>query len=182
MVRSAECGRTGLDKIGVMSMAGSTIEVQKKGESYTVSISGPIDEDISFENATCPGASEIIVNFQKVNVIKSFGIREFMRWIETQKNPKLIFSFCPKIIVDQINIVDGFLPANGRVDSFYVPYYCEDSGEESVILFRYGVEFSDNKVNAPTEIFDSKGNKMDIDVVWNKYFRFLENGAKKKIA
>jgi hypothetical protein len=143
---------------------------------------GPLDEDMSFNKVQLNDAKEIVLNFEHVNGIKSFGIRELIRWLGSYKSAKIIYSRCPKIVVDQINIVDGFLPRNAFVESFFVPYYSEATGEETQVLFRYGHEFDGANVTPPGDIVDSQGNKMEMDAIWDKYFRFLDKKAKKRSA
>ena len=86
----------------------------------------------------------------------------------------ITFNQCPKVIVDQINMVDGFLPSNAKVNSFFVPYYHDDSGSEKNVLFRYGQEFSEASVNPPPEVKDDDGNAMEMDVIESKYFKFIK--------
>ena len=162
-------------------MSQGFIEVQKKGDCYIVSISGSLDEDMTFKKVEITDAKEIVVNFEKVNGIKWFGISELIRWLSSQKSAKIIYSKCPKNVVDQMNIVVGFLPRNAVVESFYVPYYCEESGEEAQVLFRFGIEFNEANITPPGDVFDSKGNKMEIDAIWVKYFRFLETKERRKV-
>lgn len=163
-------------------MSQGYIDVQSKGDRFLVSICGSLDEDMSFKKIEIVKAQEIIVNFEKVNGVKSFGIRELIRWLGNHKDAKIIYSMCPKIVVDQINIVDGFLPKNAVVESFFVPYYCEESGEETQVLFRYGIEFDEVNITPPGDVFDTKGNKMEMDAIWIKYFRFLENKERRKVS
>lgn len=156
------------------------IDVQKKGEQYFVSLIGPLDENMSFKDLACPNAREIIVNFEKVTGVKSFGIRELIRWISKNKDAMIIYTRCPKIVVDQINIVDGFLPFNAHVDSFYVPYYSEVTEQELQVLFRFGHEFNEASIIPPEQVKDSSGNPMEIDAIWSKYFRFIENRERRR--
>jgi hypothetical protein len=83
---------------------------------------------------------------------------------------------CPKIVVDQINMVLGFLPAGTKVESFFVPYYSEASGNEKMILFVNGREFKDGKVSPPEGVNDEGGAPMEMDVIEAKYFKFVANG------
>lgn len=164
----------------IASMAQGYIDVQKKGEQYFVSLVGPLDENMSFKDLICPSAREIIVNFEKVNGIKSFGIRELIRWLSKNREAKIIYSRCPKIVVDQINIVDGFLPLNAHVESFYVPYYSDQTEEELQVLFRFGYEFNEASITPPELVKDSAGNSMEMDAIWSKYFRFIENRDRRR--
>lgn len=146
----------------------------KEGAKLNLNIAGTIDEDADFSQIPIAGNSEIELNLQNLKSINSCGIREWIQWMGTAGSAKITFSLCPKVIVDQINMVDGFLPANGKVASFYVPYYNDDSGSEKNVLFTYGTEFSESSVNPPKDIKDEEGNPMEMDVIEAKYFKFLK--------
>lgn len=149
---------------------------KKEGSAVVFAFSGHIDEDAQFSGLDFEGAPEIKVDLENVSAINSCGIREWIKWIRTAPaTSKIVYTKCPKIIVDQINMVAGFLPDNGSVESFYVPYYNEDSGNEKMVLFRSGVEFQGNEVKAPEDIKDDEtGDAMEMDVIEAKYFRFLQ--------
>lgn len=148
-------------------------KIDKNGTSYAVILSGVIDEDADFAPHSLAGASDVLVNCDEIKSINSCGIREWINWISAAKG-SVVYEKCPKIIVDQVNMVQGFLPSSGKVSSFYVPYYSEDSDEEKIVLFREGQEFNtEGELQAPT-VTDSKGAEMEIDVIEAKYFKFLK--------
>jgi hypothetical protein len=145
-----------------------------EGDATVFHFQGHIDEDASFANLDFGGAMKIVVSLEKVSAINSCGIREWIKWIRTAPaGSQITYRKCPKVIVDQINMVSGFLPENGKVESFYVPYYSENAGTEKMILFETGVHFADGKINAPDEVKDDAGEVMEMDVIEAKYFKFL---------
>jgi hypothetical protein len=148
-------------------------KMDKNGTSYSVILSGVIDEDADFAPHSLAGASEVVVNCDGIKSINSCGIREWINWISTAKGA-VVYDRCPKIIVDQVNMVQGFLPLSGKVSSFYVPYYSEESNEEKVVLFREGQEFTAEGDLQPPSVTDSKGSEMEMDVIEAKYFKFLK--------
>lgn len=147
--------------------------------SLRVMLRGHIDEDIQFDTMDLNGASEVVLDFKDIASINSCGIREWIRWVSgVAEGAKLVFENCPKIIVDQINMVTGFLPTTAVVRSFYVPYYNEDTDEEKMVLFTDGKEFSQGSIDAPEEITDEKsGDVLEIDVIEAKYFKFINSKA-----
>lgn len=149
------------------------INLAQDGGTLKVKLKGEIDEDIDFSQSNLSGASQIHFDLEGVRSINSCGIREWIKWLSTAKTAQIQFMNCPKIIVDQINMVDSFLPQNAQVMSFYVPYFNEDTGEEKNILFKRDVEFSKDNLKAPV-VKDSKGNDMEMDVIESKYFKFLK--------
>jgi hypothetical protein len=150
------------------------LKIEKAAPSWKVTVSGVIDEDADFNPHSLSGAPSITVELNSVKSINSCGIREWIKWMGTATGVPVEFHNCPKIIIDQINMVQGFLPTPGKVKSFYVPFYNDDSGEEKNVLFTHGKEYTDQGLGAAPEIKDSAGNPMEMDVVEAKYFKFLK--------
>ena len=117
-----------------------------------------------------------MIDLEGVTAINSVGIREWIKWIKGfPASLKLSVRRCPKIIVDQINMVAGFLPPSTTVESFFVPYYADGSGSEKMVLFEKGKEYKDGELHPPAEIKDDSGELMEMDVIEAKYFKFLKN-------
>ena len=150
------------------------IKIDKNSEIMNIQMAGTIDEDVDFTQMSLGEAQVIDLELSGIKSINSCGIREWIKWMATNKNAKIKFIQCPKVIVDQINMVDGFLPQNGKVSSFFVPYYNDDTGSEKNILFSYGTEFTDGNVNPPPAIKDEQGNDMEMDIIESKYFKFIK--------
>lgn len=149
------------------------LKMDKNADAAKISISGTIDEDVDFSNYSLNGLTKMEFDLNSVKSINSCGIREWIKWLGTNSGANMTYVNCPKIIIDQINMVDGFLPQNGKVLSFYVPYYNDESGAEKNVLFRYGKEYSDTGVNTPEKVTDDTGLEMEMDVIESKYFKFL---------
>ncbi len=152
------------------------VEKSEDGNAVVLSFEGSVDEDAVFSGIEVGGgAQSVVLDLGKINSINSCGIREWIKWIKTiPTSASITYKNCPKVIVDQINMVAGFLPDNASVESFYVPYYSEDSGNEKMILFTKGKEFTDDGVDAPEEITDKEtGEELEMDVIEAKYFKFL---------
>src|SRR5258708_1376115 len=137
-------------------MAFSISKTKENGRDCLI-IQGNVDEDATFSQTKVEG-TEVTVDLLGVTAINSVGIREWIKWTKSfPAGCKLIVRNCPKIIVDQINMVLGFLPPGTFVESFFVPYYSEASGAEKMVLFVNGKEFVAGKVNAPAEVQDESG-------------------------
>lgn len=150
------------------------VKMTKNGETLVIQMNGSIDEDVDFQQYSLTGAQQIDLDLNGIQSINSCGIREWIKWIGTGAGAKIIYNNCPKVIVDQINMVDGFLPSNAKVNSFFVPYYNESLGSEKSVLFRYGTEFQEGQLNPPAEVKDDSGEVMEIDVIESKYFKFIK--------
>lgn len=157
----------------------NNVKFKKNDDQLLVQLTGDINEETNFSAHNLAGNNSIIFDFSQVSGINSCGIREWIRWITPHSNStKMYFRNCPKVVVDQINMVDGFLPHNAIVESFYVPYYSDETGEEKHVLFTLGVEFSDAGLQYPNTVCDSQNNPMEMDVIESKYFRFLQKFPK----
>ncbi|MGZ5279564.1 MAG: hypothetical protein ACXWC9_06460 [Pseudobdellovibrionaceae bacterium] len=155
-------------------MAKFDIKIEKAAPTWKVSLAGTIDEDADFNPHSLAGAPAVSLDLANVKSINSCGIREWIKWIGTAGPVSVQYFECPKIIVDQINMVQGFLPASGKVMSFFVPFYNDDSGEEKSVLFTLGKEYSEKGLQAAPEVKDTAGQPMEMDVVEAKYFKFLK--------
>ncbi len=151
-------------------------ELKNMGNVDFLTLDGHIDEDANLENIPIGKGGELHIDFQKVVAINSCGIREWIKWLgKIPSNKQIVYINCPKIIVDQANMVAGFVPSNGKIKSFYVPYYCEDTDSEKMVLFTEGKEFNGSEVNPPENIKDEDtGKEMEMDVIEAKYFKFLK--------
>jgi len=150
------------------------VQIQKSADVMRVKIAGVIDEDFIFSQHPINEGKTLDFDLSEVKGINSCGIREWIKWMETVKEAKINLQHCPKVIVDQMNMVQGFLPANGQVQSFFVPFYNEDSGEEKMVEFVSGKEFTDQGLVSMPKVQDSAGQDMEVDVIESKYFKFLK--------
>lgn len=140
-----------------------------------ISISGNIDENATFQEFDMTGKSQIEIDFNQVYSINSLGARSWITWLKKISQYKIQFVNCPKVLIDQINMISSLLPANAKIVSFYVPYFNEDSGEEKYVLFRQGREFSDSRVTPPKDITDQYNKPMEIGIIESRYFKFLKS-------
>lgn len=150
------------------------MKMEKNGTEIKATVIGTIDEDVDFTPHTLAGATSVDLYLGALKSINSCGIRDWIKWMSTAGSAKIRFFECPKIIVDQINMVQGFLPAQGSVVSFFVPFYSDEAGTEKNVLFTHGAEFNDQGIAKIPEVKDESGNVMEMDVVEAKYFKFLK--------
>lgn len=157
---------------------------QKKDENLKTRLSfeGSIDENSDYSSIDAQFTDEVVFDFELVKHINSTGIKHWVNWITGvhNKNPQLKFTFvnCPKSIVDQINMVDGFLPPNSTIKSFKVPYFCETCEADKTYTFvmdrEYKKEPNGNfSLDIPDKTCGKDDCEMEPDVVEQKYFRFL---------
>lgn len=142
----------------------------------TLFFEGAIDESFSSFNVKPHQNKAVKIDFEKVKSINSIGIRNWISWINSNPGVKFTFSNCPVCIVEQINNVKGFIPHGSVIESFYVPYYSEENGEEKHELYVLNKDFQMGKNPVIKKIKDSAGNNMDLDIYPQKYFKFIMKG------
>jgi hypothetical protein len=153
------------------------ISTSKDGQKLVVTMKGSVDEDAVFQSVDAAGCTTILLDLNEITAINSVGIREWIKWNKTfPAGVGVAVKNCPKIMVDQINMVAGFLPDGTVVESFFVPYYSDDSGEEKMVLYSFGKEVKGGEVFPPAAVKDSEGKDMEMDIIEAKYFKFLKNG------
>lgn len=141
-------------------------------------LKGDLNEYSSaLDNVVVNPAFDLHIDLKDLTAINSLGIRNFISWIHKVECQRLRVFFCPRVFVVQLNMVDGFLPKKAEIESFFVPYYSEVSGEDAMVLFTKYLEYKkeDGKtvLKIPT-VHDSQGVKMELDVFLDQYFRFLD--------
>ena len=147
-------------------------EVKKIGNEYK--IIGNIDESFGQFNSQIPTFGKVEINLKDLKSINSSGIREWIKLMLKMKPAQVYFYECPKVFIDQVNMVQGFCPENAKIMSFYVPYFNDQSESEKNVLFVHGQHYVDKKIQSLPKVVDDKGAEMEIDVVEAKYFRFIK--------
>lgn len=123
-----------------------------------------------------PDLKKIQITFTEKNILTSEGVMDWLNWSKTQaqlNHPQLVISQCPVSFVRQIGSIAQFLPTGSVVDSFYAPFYSEETSETKQVLLRRGVDFDDKHLKEPA-CLDSKGNQMELDAIPEVYFGFLK--------
>ncbi len=153
------------------------------GANLTLALIGTIDEDVEFPVVEGGKFQTITLDLKGVKAINSVGIREWLNWIRPlAETAQFILENCPKAMVFQFNMVEGFLPPQSRVASFYVPFYSESADQEENVLFKVGQEVTAIGGNIAIN-YDPKAanlggvDDMEMDVTEGKYFQFLRRAT-----
>ena len=154
-------------------MSRCQIKTAKKDEYQIVEIHGHIDEAFMQVANTIPDSTTYIFNFKNLISINSSGIREWILYAQKLKTKKVILTDCPKPFIDQASMVDGFVPENFQIQSFYVPYFNEAKDLEKLVLVQFGKEYTATTQQIPAEHTDADGTVFELDVIPSKYFKFL---------
>ncbi len=139
-----------------------------------LNFTGQIDESFPQQLAERQYNQPLIINLDNLKMINSLGIREWIKFINSASSTKVEISHCPKIFIDQVNMVQGFITSNCEIISFYVPYFNEDENLEKNILFKKGVHFGSGNLNVEPVIKTEDNIELELDVVEQKYFKFLK--------
>ncbi|MCE9625325.1 MAG: hypothetical protein K8R69_07745 [Deltaproteobacteria bacterium] len=139
-------------------------------------LSGVIDEDADFKSAFNNLKSDaVVIDFGGIELINSCGVREWVQAV--QKIPKtlnLIYENCAPRVIEQVNYVANFL-GNGKIVSFFAPYYCAKCKKEANALLKVEALRRSLPAKAPTEKCPTCKGAMEFDDIETEYFSFLEN-------
>lgn len=156
-----------------MGLDVKNIEVDGK---LAFQLSGVIDEEATFPEVPNMPA-EAIVDLKHVSAINSVGIRAWIVWFGQFQNTHFTFINCPKALVMQMNMVEGFLPEKSDVLSLEVPFFCEDCDKEIDVLFKVGkeilIENGQVRLNFDKSSVCTGDCDPELDVSEVKFFRFL---------
>jgi hypothetical protein len=153
--------------------------VNQKDETH-ISLAGDIDEDAEF--FSIEPTKLLVIDMKKLRFINSCGLRSWVNWMrQIPPATNVTFKNCPKVIVDQMNILKGFLPPGVIIESFYVPYYCDPCGIETNVLATRGEHFKERFENqeAYTKFPEfiscpNCGSNAELGVIANRYFSFIK--------
>ncbi|WP_413582502.1 hypothetical protein [Bdellovibrio sp. HCB288] len=147
-------------------------------KTTTLKLNGTLNEYSSaLDGVEVNPQFDLNLDLKDLTAINSLGIRNFHSWIYSIECQRLRLFHCPRVFVNQLNLVDGFLPPKTEIESFFVPYFSESTGEEMNVLFTKFLEYKSiagkTKINFPV-VTDAQGNSMELDVMPDQYFRFLD--------
>lgn len=145
--------------------------IEKNGKCI-IRLQGNINEDFDGSILVNENSKSIFIDFNEIEKINSCGVREFVDTISQIEDKQLYYVNCPKVLIDQVNMVKGFIGSNAVVLSFYAPYYCDETDEEHSLLIKVSELKDITKAPAMT---DSKGRKLTFDDFEEKYFKFLKS-------
>lgn len=148
----------------------------------TIHFSGAINENSDFSGMDLGAAKVLILDLHGVTSLNSMGLRNWVNWVKGVKNKmQLHFRQCPRVVVDQMNVLQGFLPMGAVVESFFVPYHCDACQHEENYLATRGKDYMEGTVDTRDGIVMPETRpcpvcaaQMDWDIVPLKYFSFLK--------
>ncbi len=148
----------------------------------SIHIEGAINENTDFFQVELGGVKIVILDLEHVHSLNSMGLRNWVLWIRSLKSrAQTYFRNCPRPVVDQMNILQGFLPMGAVVESFFVPYTCPSCQHEENYRATRGKDFMEGTVDAREGLILSENRpcpvcsgQMEWDIIPAKYFAFLK--------
>ena len=148
------------------------INTQIVNNIFKVEFIGNIDEDVNFEKVLSVKMPEYHFDFQKVKLINSCGVREWIKFIENLgPDVKISYYNCGQIVVEQINMVHGFVTDTSQIKTIYTPYFCEKCDKEKHVLVETNT--IQNK-KAPVVLCDGCNSPMEFDAIEEQFFGFIK--------
>lgn len=129
--------------------------------------------DLDFNSLNLKRGIETHFDFLHLKILNSIMIRDWIQWSKSYGEEKWFFYNCSPAFINQTNMIDRFLPRRSKIESLYVPYYSRGLDEDVLVLLTREENYpSGNSVRLP-EVLDSLGEEMELDILPEKFFRFL---------
>lgn len=161
-------------------------DVTRENEKTILSLSGSMDENMKLPDLNVDSTT-LVIDFNEVNFINSLGIRTWLSWIDNLNFPMLEMRRLRPAIVEQANLIMGFLPHNTVVSSIYAPWYCEDCDTEELILLENEKDYFWESGVIIEGLSDERqcnncGSTSELDRNPKLYFHFILNNKKAEAA
>lgn len=150
-----------------------TITNRITGDEAYISLVGLIDEDANFDKIKSLKMNQFVFDFNNVTMINSCGIREWIKYISEFENAKITYVNCPQIIIEQVNMVHGFIKKDVTVESFYAPYFCNSCDTGKKILLKNSEVIN---MKPPAKLCNTCSSELEFDAIEKQYFSFLNQG------
>jgi hypothetical protein len=124
---------------------------------------------------------KIIVNAEDLTALNSAGTMLWVKWLGNQRRCKSIsLRKCKPALVKVFNLVQGSIPENTTVESFFVPYFNEATSEKREVLLQVGTDFKMGEMPKIRAKLETNGKVYELDVTPQTYFAFLNTAPPAK--
>jgi len=146
---------------------------EQKDAALLVRLVGSIEEGVQFEQLLGNVPAELIVNCKEVPRINSVGVKAWIRYFQSlqTKGVRLRFVECSSAIIEQVNLISNFVPADS-VESFFVPFACTKCKSELLGLYS-SAAIKKLQGNVPAQTCPKCGGSAEFDDIPEEYFGFL---------
>lgn len=151
-------------------------------QQEVLTLSGAIDENSNFKKISLSKINQLVIDLGGIIHVNSMGLKNWSIWVKgLAKYPGgIVLRHCPKIIVNQINILHGFLPPGATVESIEVPFYCEECNTEFSYFAVRGKDYIEKTADQSEKILmqfvkkcERCGAAAHADIIEIKHFKFL---------
>jgi hypothetical protein len=149
-------------------------ETKKAEHGVLVTFGGVVDETSDFsELAELSG--KVTFDLEGITGFNSEGIRKWVKFIRgLDRVDEIVLVRCSVPVVAQLNLIRG-LRSPVRIESFYIPYICVETGEEEPHL-HYAEEIDDPHNPPPPR--GAAGKTLRLNDLPERYFSFLRDFGK----
>lgn len=168
---------------GILQMKPFKCILQRDSTETLLKLTGSMNESVQLPPSQEIGPEGLVVDFDGVDSINSVGIKHWVVWVgevlRTSPQIRIAFRNCTKNIMDQVNGLKGFCPPQAFIESFYVPFYDENSEEVQYVLFANGREYDMDaedplaSIKIPEVRSEQTNRLLELDVIPTRYFSFL---------
>jgi hypothetical protein len=147
-----------------------------QGKNVAIVLSGEIDESSDFSPINVDQYEGVVIDFKDVNGINSCGVREWINFLKNLDGKSVSYVNCPKIIVDQMNMINNFIGLEFKIVSIELPYYCDECDEEVQKLYPLADLVEGGELTIPECKCETCDGEMEFDEIPEQYFSFLNQG------
>lgn len=148
------------------------IETREQSGKPVLLVSGVIDENADLSPISAISDPAVEINLKAVRRINSFGVRAWIDAVrQIPRSTRVEFVHCPPPVIDQCNMVGGFL-GHGVLASFYAPMTCEECDEQLDQLFQTARARELGGRLPPTPC-PRCGREMEVDDLEEQYLLFV---------
>lgn len=145
-------------------------------------LEGWLDERAELPELDEPVKGDLVLDLKGITLVNSLGVRNWIQWfkvLKVQRDVKLIH--CSPAVLKQANTLQGFLSDRTKIESVFVPYFCEDCGREDQLLVNIAKVGDPVHITAaPPELkCSSCGMKMELDLIESQYLTFMQKHKPK---
>ena len=146
-----------------------------RGDDVELALGGVLDETAELPELATPIKGRLRILLDDMEMINSLGCRKWVQWIRAiEAGAGIGLAKCSPPVVNQMNILAGFLPEAVRVESLFVPYHCEACDRERRVLFELKPDDVAGQIEAWPEHAACPvcGGETELDVIKARYFSF----------
>ncbi len=151
-----------------------TVAIDHRADGDVVTLAGVIDEAADLSPLAGLGGRPLELDLRGIQRINSSGVRTWIDFVRAvPPTTPMRFVRCPPAIVDQCNMVHGFL-GHGRLESFYAPLACRECDEQVEQLYATAVVQAGAGALPPTPCPRCR-RPMAIDDLEDQYLSFVRD-------